>query len=655
MLIRAFRPSFLASCLFAFAASWSGAAYGCADFAKAPHGRWSIARDAGAAWLVTPCGDRFFSIGVNVLDGGDKSADAAQRNSYTWSSFYPSLIAWTAATRHRLLGWGFNTAGAWSLDPDAIALPSIPNLELGRNSRFHWFDPFDPATEAEMLRQAERLTWPYRGQARRIGYFSDNEVGWWNGALFNFFIRESARSHTKQRLIAMLREHYGNSWSAFTGDWLMPSGVAGFDDLLAHSGDLIRLRPGGQGIQAVRRWTGIVTDHYYRLVRATLKSVDPDALVFADRLPIYYDPVAVRAMAPHVDVITTNYNPDSGDGWIAPYFFDGLRRLAPDKPILISEWFFAAHENRTGNVNNGHLMTVGTQLQRAAGAAQATRNFAAEPAILGLHWFQWHDHPRGGRADGEDYNFGLVDSWDVTYQELVHALARAHGDIPAIHAAAGRPRATPALAGIPKASIIVGDKSLDDWPKPKALVPGVAANAGEIPFGEFYLAWDERGLSLALIAMDYYDPMILAIGDSFPLEEAFRVDLGIDAGSGPARFALFVIPPRVFPKKGAPAFAARLCRVEGTACRDVAGAATSYFGSDQPRITAELTLPWSALGLRRAPNAGVKLALGATAFHRSRWMSWGGGPIGAMMNDPQNWNHLALGAAAAPSGDRRTP
>jgi hypothetical protein len=329
--------------------------------------------------------------------------------------------------------------------------------------------------------------------------------------------------------------------------------------------------------------------------------------------------------------------------------------LAPDKPVLISEWFFAAHENRTGNVNNGHLMTVQTQAARAAGAAQATRNFAADPAILGLHWFQWHDHPPGGRDDGEDYNFGLVDYLDRPYGRLIEALAGANGEIAAIHARSAQRPVRGDGKSIPKAEITIGDKSLADWPKPFSLVPGIEASPDEIPFGEFHLAWSDADLSLALIAMDYYDPMILDVGETFPLEEAFRVDLAIDAGSGPRRFVLYIVPPRVFPHKGAPAFAARLCRLDGTICQEVPGGKTSYFGSDQPRITAEMTLPWSALGLATAPRDGVKLALGATAFHRSRWMSWGGKPIEELMNNPASWHHLSLGPAAKASADQVPP
>ena len=98
---------------------------------------------------------------------------------------------------------------------------------------------------------------------------------------------------------------------------------------------------------------------------------DPDALIFGDRLQIYYEPAAVRAMAPYVDAVATNYDVDSPDGWIARYYFDGLRQLTGNKPVLISEWFFAAHDNRSGNRNNGHLMTVRTQAERARGAMAA--------------------------------------------------------------------------------------------------------------------------------------------------------------------------------------------------------------------------------------------------------------------------------------------
>ena len=233
------------------------------------------------------------------------------------------------------------------------------------------------------------------------------------------------------------------------------------------------MRPGGAGINAVREWAGIVAEHYYTLAERAIRAADPDALYFGDRLPIYYDPAAVRAMAPHVDAIAANYNVDSADGWIADYFFDGLRKLSGGKPVLISEWFFAARENRTGNRNNGHLMTVATQNERSIGAAAATLNFAAIPEIVGAHWFQYYDHPWGGRLDGEDYNFGLVDVDDRPYEELVAALSRVNPGLAAIHQEARlvSPGSPGAPLEIPAADIDPHDRSLRDWPKEQAPHP----------------------------------------------------------------------------------------------------------------------------------------------------------------------------------------
>jgi hypothetical protein len=371
-----------------------------------------------------------------------------------------------------------------------------------------------------------------------------------------------------------------------------------------------------------------------------MREADPQALIFGDRLPIYYDPMAVRAMAPYVDAISTNYNVDSPDGWIARYFFEGLRQLAGDKPVLISEWFFAAHENRSGNHNNGHLMTVRTQAERVRGAVTAAQYFAQEPTIVGLHWFQYYDHPQGGREDGEDYNFGLVDIHDRPYEALVEAFSHAHRRLSDLHQQTGSPP-SPAQGTpwrIPQATIDARDRSLAEWPKERALVPGLIPAPGEIAFGDLYVAWDTAGLHLALIGMDYYDPDLLAYDDEFPLEEAFRVDWGVDAGSGPQRFALYIVPPKQPSDLITTKMHGVLCRTDRSACKRVPAAVTTYFGSEQPRITVEVSLPWQELGITGPllPRS-LRTALAATAWHRSRWMSMGGLPPQMVMQDPTQW------------------
>jgi hypothetical protein len=637
----------LAAFIAVASATATASAFACADFAAAPSTRWSLTTESGVSWLVTPCGERFFSLGVNILDGGYPEREKNGKTYYSWRAFEPTLADWTAETRRRLFSWGFNSAGGWALSPQVLKLPTIINLELGRLARFHWFDPFAPETETRMNALARELVAPYRRNPYRIGYFSDNEVGWWAGALFIFYSSKPASSITKHRWVELLRRHYGGDWLRFTADFEPPAGTASWDQLLGAT-EMTRMKPGSAGIHVVREWTGIVAEHYYALAERAIRAADPDALFFGDRLPIYYDPAAVRAMAPHVDVIATNYNVDSGDGWIADYFFDGLRKLSSGKPVLVSEWFFAARENRTGNRNNGHLMTVATQGDRAAGAAAATTNFAAIPELVGAHWFMYYDHPKGGRPDGEDYDFGLVDINDRPYERLTAALATADRRAPQIHAAATVPPPRAGMFVVPHASVSVRDRSLSDWPKPASLLPRLTASPGAVEFGEAYLSWSEQGLAVATIGQDYFDIDLMPYDGAFPLVDAYRLELGVDFGQRPRRFTLFFIPPRT-KLRDHPPMSAKLCVGEAQiaitqGCAEVSGAEAVYFGADQPRITAEMVIPWSALGIA-APAPGTKLRaeVAITSWDRERWMSLSGRAPDAAMNHPEDWPAMRLG------------
>ena len=623
------------------------------DLTTVKSDRWSTEHDNGVVWLKTPCGDRFYSLGVNVVNGGYNWREKDNKTWYSWKAFDPSLAAWVTRSQQRLADWGFNSVGGWSLSPAQLHEPMIVNLELGRRARFHWFDPFDPEAKRRMMALARQLVAPYKGSPYRIGYFSDNEVGWWAGALFVFYSAKPADNFTKQRWVRMLREHYGDDWRRFTADFIAPDGVASWSALL-NTTQYTHMRPGGHGVAAVREWTGIVAERYYALAEKAIRAADPDALYFGDRLPIYYDPAAVRAEARHVDAIATNYNPDSGDGWIAHYFWEGLEKLSGGKPILVTEWFFAANQNRTGNKNNGHLMTVETQDERAHGAAAATENFAAIPQIVGSHWFQLYDHPKGGREDGEDYDFGLLDINDRPYERLTDALAEANRHVPDIHAAAKAPLSAMQNSQLPHADISLADHSIADWPKPASLLPPLVPSPGAVDFGEIYLSWSEAGLNLATVGQDYYDVDLFKYDGSFPRGDSYRVELGVDAGAGPKRLTLFFIPPRTKVKDY---LEMKWVVCAGTAdeaiqhgCQPAGETQAMYFGADQPRVTAEMTIPWAYLGVQ-PPIAGasLKAEVAITSWHNDRWMSLSGKPPEADMADPSGWHAFSLGDGIATS------
>ncbi|MGH7828770.1 MAG: hypothetical protein ACREP8_01210, partial [Candidatus Binatia bacterium] len=160
--------------------------------------------DKGVFWFRTPGGEKLYGCGVNGVNSGCSPEAVQGRPAYYLWHLYPSIDAWAATIRRRLVQWGFNHVGAWTFAEREIGLPYIPNLDLGRLSQALWFDPFDPELAIRVNEWADRLTVPHRQHGLRIGYFPDNEVGWWNGALFNFYLSKGWQNNTKRLLCQLL-------------------------------------------------------------------------------------------------------------------------------------------------------------------------------------------------------------------------------------------------------------------------------------------------------------------------------------------------------------------------------------------------------------------------------------------------------------------
>jgi hypothetical protein len=119
-----------------------------------------------------------------------------------------------------------------------------------------------------------------------------------------------------------------------------------------------------------------------------------------------------------VDVCSSNLNASWEDGTFLRCYLDTLHALT-GKPILISEFYLAATDNRSGNKNSqGAYPVVATQRQRAEAARSTLLALTRLPYVLGADWFQFTDEPIHGRDDGENFNFGLVDIHDRPYEEL---------------------------------------------------------------------------------------------------------------------------------------------------------------------------------------------------------------------------------------------
>lgn len=445
----------------------------------------------------------FFSIGVCVVTQGQNPAQFDPENpGYASWRQYPNPEAWAAATRDRLTDWGFTTLGAWSdlttLQPTASSpLYAAPVLHLGSTVGAPWWDMWDETLVQRMDAAAREQILALRKNPQVIGYFSDNELGWWNATLWKMTLEHAPGSGQRRRLIQLLREAYANDWSRLRQDF-DPENARNWREL--ERGGMLYLRPGGHGIRVQRQFLKRLASRYYQVVHGLIRKYDPKALVLGDRYQSFYYPEVVEAAAPWVDVLSCNVNAAWSDGTFLRSQLSTLHTLSK-KPIWVSEFYLAARENRSGNRNShGIFPTVETQAQRATSVARAFSTFQSLPYVVAADWFQYFDEPRHGRADGENFNFGLVDIQDRPYEAVVNAF---QANRPPSVPSTAFPQRPDASTGIPRAPAnpfadFTPSHALLSWDREQGFVQPVSEN----PLADLYACWDASGIYLGLYALD---------------------------------------------------------------------------------------------------------------------------------------------------------
>src|SRR5665213_928035 len=331
---------------------------------------FSIQQRDGIFWLTKPDGKRFFSLGVCCVNQGESSPQLNPTNpGYAAFQHYADSNRWAGVTLKRLKSWKFTTVGGWS---DYAALKNnddanaafIPVLAVGMSCGVPWRDMWDTNIIAQMYKIARDQILPLRNDPRVLGYYSDNEMGWWNAALFKLTLEQPATSGQRQRLLQLLRKTYHNNWSELLKDF-EPGSVGSFNELDQHG--MLYLRPGSKGIYTYRRFLGLMAARYYSLMREIVHTYDSRGLVLGDRYQSFYYPEVARAAASAVDVISMNLNAAWNDGSFPRFYLDTLHALS-GKPIYVSEFYMSAAQNSTGDKNDcSTFPVVTTQKERAAG------------------------------------------------------------------------------------------------------------------------------------------------------------------------------------------------------------------------------------------------------------------------------------------------
>ncbi len=484
----------------------------CAEDPAARVTRFRVAPDNAGVWWITPSGGApMLSLGVDCIGPGVETSEYdPARPQYTFATRPgDTYAAWEARTLKRMRAWGFNTAAGWCHDRfQRAGLVHTPVLHIGVSLGAPWIDPWDPAWGEQVARLAVQLVTPYKDDPAVLGYFLDNEFGWGDDWILGLALGWPAGSPGKRRLLDVLKETYRGDLREFRKDFL--SNATTWEQVLTASATG---RRAGRGHRAQDAFVEAVAAKYYDVCGGAVRKVDPGALVLGDRFRQYYPQAVARAARGRLDVISTNYEATTTDGWLSPAYFISMHEHS-GLPVIIGEFYATARQNRSGNRNHGGEFTlVDTQAERGAVAASQSIQYARFPFMVGWHWFQWSDEPTHGRDDGEDYNMGLVDIYDEPYAELTGALRAANEAAPRAHAAGPawlrtvRGEGFRGPFGVAPQSGLVADGKLGDWDKARP-VPRIAirTDAPQRPFGDVFLAWDEGALRLAIRAYDFSVP-----------------------------------------------------------------------------------------------------------------------------------------------------
>ena len=481
---------------------------------------FSIQQRHGITWLARPNGELFFSLGVSCVNmGGSRDEFDPDNPAYTAWQHYSDSNRWAEATLKRLKAWHFTTVGGWSDFPALrkngdMDVAFAPVLHIGATAGAPWWDMWDPKLVDRMDAVAREHIMALRDDPRLIGYYSDNEIGWWNAILFKMTLEQAPTSGQRQRLMKLLRETYRGDWSELLRDFEPAPDVENWEGLEKHGA--LFLRPGGNGLPTARRFLGMLAERYYSLVHEIIRKYDRRALILGDRYQSFYYPEVARASAPYVDAVSSNLNAPWNDGSFARFYLETLHTLT-DKPILIGEFYLAARENRSGNKNNRRVYpVVETQKERAVGFRNTLQALLRTPYVLGADWFQYYDQPTHGRYDGENFNFGLVDIRDRPYEALTATVSAL--DLSALKSQpiATRPDATQGVPRAPRNPLgqFTPTLALKDWNRERGFVKPTS----QFPLADLYVCWNDTAIYLGLYAQDvvediFYKDKVVRVSD----------------------------------------------------------------------------------------------------------------------------------------------
>ncbi len=389
----------------------------------------------GRWWFVDPEGHPFFSAGADCMAPWSitrvqyregiftalppdtlkpeipkeeipegKDAKTIEREIRRWlsgKSFYTWNLSrrfgaeweskWADMQFRRMQAWGFNTVANWS-DRQLLNAGRAPYVVMMRgwgmdSETMGMPDVYDQGFEKKIDEAARKDCERRKNDPYLIGYFVANEPPWAGRELD---VVDSILAGKPTATQKTLKEYLAKDDSK----------------------------------KSRKEFVYLAFEKFINTVNAAIKKNDPNHLNLGMRFGSETPDRMIEASR-GFDVFSINSYGYEAD----KKFIDRAYKIT-GKPVVIGEFHFGT----PGRGMAPGLLQTRDQTERGVAYRYYVENAAAHPAMIGAHWFQWTDEPNTGRADGENYNIGMVDVTDRPYKELTDAVTATSKRLYDVHA-----------------------------------------------------------------------------------------------------------------------------------------------------------------------------------------------------------------------------
>ena len=362
-------------------------------------------------WIIDPEGYPYIFKGVAVFNAG-----RSVNQQKAFDKKFGSKENWINQESKLLRDNGFNGVGAWS-NVDLVKNAENPLVytviisPMGmyhadhikkyggkykeaswQNYRFDLVMVFDKEFDAYIEKSVKEIS-QYKNDKYLMGYFTDNELPWYNDAL-------------DKHLTLLAKDEQGYIAAK---EWLDKR--KGFN---ASASDIT------QGDRMA--FTAFYFETYMKKVTDALRKADPNHMYLGcrfnqDKEQELTNPEIFKVAGKYMDVISINHYRK----WEPSQELMNNWGEWSGKPFLITEWYTKGEDSGLPN-NTGAGWLVRTQKERGLFYQNFTLELLKNKNSVGWHWFKYMDNdPQDLSTDysNRDSNKGIVNSNFEPYQPLL--------------------------------------------------------------------------------------------------------------------------------------------------------------------------------------------------------------------------------------------